>query len=290
MRSNPWESTPATSPRPRTGRMSSGACGRPSRRHSETASACGTSPKAEPRTNTHPHHPTSVGAPTPAAPTAPQEPCTRHNTTRLTPRPAAPPPNPVTQQTTTTGRDARPRPEVTKVNRTPKDANAHDDGHHYAQRHRAQARYRRNRLTEPKPTHKSNPSHTPKPLTLESQPGPPREQRNHSPHPQPTQPPNQPAPEAKRHLTKPNLTGADVHQDARAAPLGRDRRHSTDNTRQRTQHCCTAAPAARACACMVRAPLFFFFFKKTKKTKIRGGGRGTQPPMAHAHRTQRAHR
>ena len=27
-----------------------------------------------------------------------------------------------------------------------------------------------------------------------------------------------------------------------------------------------------------------------KKTKIRGGGRGTQPPMAHAHRTQHAHR
>ena len=30
------------------------------------------------------------------------------------PWPAAPPPNPVTQQTTTTGRHARPRPEVTK--------------------------------------------------------------------------------------------------------------------------------------------------------------------------------
>ena len=37
-----------------------------------------------------------------------------HNTTRLTPRPAAPPPNPVAQQTTTTGCHARPRPEVTK--------------------------------------------------------------------------------------------------------------------------------------------------------------------------------
>ena len=113
-RSNPWESTPATSPRPRTTRMSLGACGRPSRRHSETASACGTSPKAQPRTNTPPHHPTSVGAPTPAAPTAAQEACARHNTMRLTPRPAAPPPNPVTQQSTTTGRHARPRPEVTK--------------------------------------------------------------------------------------------------------------------------------------------------------------------------------
>ena len=67
-----------------------------------------------PHTHTPPHHPKSVGAPTPAAPTAPQEPCAPHNTTRLTPRRAAPPPNPVTQQTTTTGRHARPRPEVTK--------------------------------------------------------------------------------------------------------------------------------------------------------------------------------
>ena len=43
-----------------------------------------------------------------------QEPCAPHNTTRLTPRPAARPPNPVTKQTTTTGRHARPRPEITK--------------------------------------------------------------------------------------------------------------------------------------------------------------------------------
>ena len=114
MRSTPWESIPATSPRPRTTRMSSGACGRPSRKRSETASACGTSPKAQPRTHTPPQHPTSVGAPTSATPTAPQEPCAPHNTTRLTPRPAAPPSNPVTQQTTTTGRHARPRPEVAK--------------------------------------------------------------------------------------------------------------------------------------------------------------------------------
>ena len=114
MRSTPWESTPATPPHPRPTRMSSGACRRPSRRHSETASACWTSPKAQPRTHTFPHHPTSVVAPTPAAPTAPQEPCPPHNTTRLTPRPAAPPPNPVTQQITTTGRHARPSPEVTK--------------------------------------------------------------------------------------------------------------------------------------------------------------------------------
>ena len=108
---------PRNLPAPQDTRMSSGACGRPSRRHSETASACGTSPKAQPRTHTPPHHPTSVGAPTPAAPTAPQEPCAPHNTTRLTPRPAAPPPNPVAQQTTSTGRHARPCPEVTKRTR-----------------------------------------------------------------------------------------------------------------------------------------------------------------------------
>ena len=58
--------------------------------------------------------------------------------------------------------------------------------------------------------------------------------------------------------------------------LGRDRRHSTDGTRQRTQRYSTAAPAAHACACSVRAPLFssflFFLFlfspqkKKKKKT------------------------
>ena len=161
MRSTRWESTPATSPRPRTTRMSSGACGRPSRRHSETASACGTSPKAQPRTHTPPHHPTSVGAPTPAAPTAPQEPCAPHNTTRLTSRPAAPPPNPVSQQTTTTGAPRQAPPRSHQTNRTPKDANAHDNGHHYAQRHGTQARYRHNRLTEPKPKHKSNPSHRP---------------------------------------------------------------------------------------------------------------------------------
>ena len=63
-------------------------------------------------------------------------------------------------------RQALPRSHQT--NRTPKDANAHENGHHYVQRHRTQARYRRNRLTEPKPKHKSNPSQTPKPLTLDS--------------------------------------------------------------------------------------------------------------------------
>ena len=59
-------------------------------------------------------------------------------------------------------------PRSHQTNRTPKDANADDNGHHYAQRHRTQARYRRNRLTEPKPKHKSNPSHRPEPLTLDS--------------------------------------------------------------------------------------------------------------------------
>ena len=158
-------------------------------------------------------------------------------------------------------------------------------------------------LPEPKPQHKSNLSHIPKPSTLDSKPGPLREIRRHSPQPQPTQPPNQPAPEAKRHLTKPTLTHTRVHQDTRAAPLGRDRRHSTDDTRQRTQRYSTATPAAHACACSVRAPLLssflfflFLFFskkkkkKKKKKTKIRGGRRGTQPPMAQAHRSQHAHR
>ena len=104
----------ATSPRPRTTGMSSGACGRPSRRHRETASASKTSPKAQPRTHTPPRHPTSVGAPTPAVPIAPQEPCAPHSTTRLNPRPAAPPPGPVTQPATAAGRHARPCPEDTK--------------------------------------------------------------------------------------------------------------------------------------------------------------------------------
>ena len=68
-----------------------------------------------PAPHTHtPSLPTSVSAPTPAAPTAPQEPCAPHNNGRRTPGPAAPPPNPVTQQTCTMGRHARPRPEVTK--------------------------------------------------------------------------------------------------------------------------------------------------------------------------------
>ena len=142
MRSTPWESSPATSPRPRTTRTSSGACGRPSRKRGETASACGTSPKAKPRTHTPPHHPTSVGAPTPATPTTLQEPCAPHNTTRLTPRPAAPPSNPVIQHTTTTGRHARPLPRSHQTNRTPNEANAHDNEHHYAQRRRTRARYR----------------------------------------------------------------------------------------------------------------------------------------------------
>ena len=109
-----WESTSATSPRPRTTRMSSGTCRRPSRRRSETASANETSPEAQPRTQTPPRHPTSVAAPTPAAPTAPQKPSAPDSTTRLTSQPAAPPPNPVTQPATAAGRHTRPRLEDTK--------------------------------------------------------------------------------------------------------------------------------------------------------------------------------
>ena len=114
MRFIPWMANPANSPRPRTTRMPSGACGRPSRRRNETAYACGTSPKAQPRTHTPPRHPTYVGALTPAAPTAPQEPYAPHSTTRLTPKPAAPPPNPVTQPAAAAGGQAGPRPEDTK--------------------------------------------------------------------------------------------------------------------------------------------------------------------------------
>ena len=54
-----------------------------------------------------------------------------------------------------------------QANRKRKDANAHTNRHRYAQRHRAQARNRHNHLTQPKPQHESNPSHTPKPLTLD---------------------------------------------------------------------------------------------------------------------------
>ena len=110
----PRSPDPTTSPRPRTTHMSSGACRRPSRRHSETASACGISPKAQPRTHTPPRHPTSVGAHTLAAPTAPQEPCAPESTMRLTLQSAAPPPNPETQPTTAAGRHPRPCPENTK--------------------------------------------------------------------------------------------------------------------------------------------------------------------------------
>ena len=67
-----------------------------------------------PHRKTPPHHPRNVGAPTLAAPTAPQEPCAQHSTTRLTPEPAAPPPNPVTHQTTAAGRHTRPHPEDNK--------------------------------------------------------------------------------------------------------------------------------------------------------------------------------
>ena len=70
------------------------------------------------RAHTPPCHTASVDAPTLAAPAAPQEPRAPHSTTRLTSRPAAPPPNPATQQATTAGRHAGPRPEGTKQTRS----------------------------------------------------------------------------------------------------------------------------------------------------------------------------
>ena len=114
MRSTPWESTPATSPRPkdhpyvlRRLRETLQETQRDGIRlwditrspapHTHTPSP----PHKRRRTNTGGTHSTP-GALAP------------HNTTRLTPRPAAPPPNPVTQQTATTGRHTRPRPAVTK--------------------------------------------------------------------------------------------------------------------------------------------------------------------------------
>ena len=93
MRSIPRESTPATSPHPRTTRMSSNAWVKPSRRPEEKEGASVTSRQAQPHAHTPPRHPTSVHARTPAAPTAPREPRVRHSTTRPNPRPAAPPPN-----------------------------------------------------------------------------------------------------------------------------------------------------------------------------------------------------
>ena len=100
MRSIPRESTPASSPHPRTTRMSSDACGRPSKRRGGKEGAYGTSPQAQPHPRTPPRHPTSTDARMPAAPTlprpaAPREPRAPHNMTRLTPRPAAPPPHPM---------------------------------------------------------------------------------------------------------------------------------------------------------------------------------------------------
>ena len=79
--------------------MSSDACGRPSRRRGEKEGACGTSSEAHPHTQTSPRHPNGVDARTPAAPApprlaAPRQPRAAHNMMRLTPRPAAPPPNP----------------------------------------------------------------------------------------------------------------------------------------------------------------------------------------------------
>ena len=122
--------------------------------------------------------------------------------------------------------------------------------------------------------------------------------RSESPHPQPTQPPNLPAPKAETatNQTRPDPYPCTLGRGSRT--LGRDRHQSNDDTRQRTQHYCSAARVAHACACSVRTPPFFHLKKKRGGTtkqkkqtrKLGGGGRGTQPPTAHAHRTQRAHR
>ena len=118
MPSTPREPIPATSPRPRTTRMPSGACGRPSRRREEKAGACGTSFQAQPRAHTPARHPASVDGQTSAASTAPREPHAPHSTTRLTPRPAAPPPNPSTKAATAAERHTEPRPEKTRRTRS----------------------------------------------------------------------------------------------------------------------------------------------------------------------------
>ena len=114
MRSNPRESTLASSPRPKATRMSSRACRRPSRRREGKRGACGTSFQAQRRAHTFPRHPASVDTQTLAAPTAPLEPRAPHSTTTLTPWPAEPPPNPATQPAIAAEHYAEPRPEETK--------------------------------------------------------------------------------------------------------------------------------------------------------------------------------
>ena len=89
MRSMPRESTPGSSPRPRSTGMSSNACRKPSRRRGANEGACGTSPQAPAPAHTPPCLPTSVYAQTPAAPAAPREPRAPHNIMRRTPWPAA---------------------------------------------------------------------------------------------------------------------------------------------------------------------------------------------------------
>ena len=63
------------------------------------------------------------------------------------------------------------------------------------------------------------------------------------------------------------MTSTRVHQDARAAPLRRGHHQSTGDTHQRTQHYCTAAPVAHACACSMRAPPFSILKKKARQNK-----------------------
>ena len=96
---SPVNPPPASSPHPRTNRMSSGGCGRPSRRRKEKEGAQGTYAQAHPQTQIPPRHPASVDArtravQTPPRPVTPRESRAPHNMMRLTPLPAAPRPNP----------------------------------------------------------------------------------------------------------------------------------------------------------------------------------------------------
>ena len=94
MRSIPGDSVPANSPHPKTTRMSSDACRRPSKRREWKPGGCGTSPPVQPHAHTPPCHPASVEAQTLAAAIAPRGPRAPHSMTRLTPRPVAPPSSP----------------------------------------------------------------------------------------------------------------------------------------------------------------------------------------------------
>ena len=70
------------------------------------------------------------------------------------------------------------------------------------------------------------------------------------------------------------------------------------HTARGTQHCCTAAPTAHACACSVRASSHLFLSiekqqeatKKQQKNANKRGGTPAMQPTPRARRTQRAHR